>query len=65
MTKHFDSKAKMTSQSIYYILQYIAKKCMKERKIIQCFIKTYSSKPNILTKIKIFQTDHLQKNALL
>lgn len=38
---------------------------MKERKIIQCFIKTYSSQPNILTKIKIFQTDHLQKNALL
>lgn len=38
---------------------------MKERKIIRCFIKIYFSKPNILTKIKIFQTDHLQKNALL
>lgn len=38
---------------------------MKKRKIIQCFIKIYFSKPNILTKIKTFQTDHLQKNALL
>lgn len=38
---------------------------MKKKKIIRCFIKIYFSKPNILTKIKIFQTYHLQKNALL
>ena len=55
----------MTSQSIYYILRYIAKNRIKKRKIIQYFIKIYFSKPNILTKIKIFQTYHLQKNALL
>ena len=42
-----------------------SKKVYEGEKNNSMFIKTYSSKPNILTKIKIFQTDHLQKNALL
>ena len=58
-------KGKATGRSIYYILRSISEYRIKKRKIIKCFIKSYFKKQSILTKIKIFQTYRLQKNALL